>query len=210
MSDAWTDPLLPPAQTRLEAALGQAMLPVGIAPEVIATLWTPASCPAPLLPWLAWALSVDEWDAEWSETTQRAVCDASFKVHKLKGTVGAVRRAIDAIGYRTRLIEAWQQTPPGAPHTFTAEIEIDDRGLDASIVSQMERQIAAVKPERSHFDVRLVGRSDARVTVGFTCLSGAITTVQPLQLTLAIAPIAQPTIGIGMQAWGATTITPLH
>lgn len=210
MSDAWNDPLLPPAQTRLEATLGKTMRPIGLTPEVIATLWNPWTIPAPLLPWLAWALSVDEWDSSWTEETQRAVCAASFPVHKLKGTVGAVRRAIDAIGYRTRLIEAWQQTPPGAPHTFRAEIEIDDRGLDAGTVAQMERQIAAVKPERSHFDVLLVGRSSCSVHAAIAALSGEITTIQPFQLTSADAPMPILHIGTGTHAFGTTTIYPLH
>lgn len=210
MSDAWTDPLLPPTQTRLEAALGQSMRPVGLTPEVIATLWNPWLIHANLLPWLAWALSVDEWDNAWTEATQRAVCAASFPVHRKKGTVGAVRRAMNAIGYRTRLIEAWQQTPPGTPHTFTAEIEIDDRGLDAGTVAQFDRQISAVKPERSHFEVLIIGRSTARVHVASTVISGAVTTVQPFQITEADAPMPTYTIGTGTHAFGATTVYPIQ
>ncbi|WP_117147151.1 phage tail protein I, partial [Klebsiella pneumoniae] len=29
------------------------------------TLWTPTACPEDLLPYLAWALSVDRWDKNW-------------------------------------------------------------------------------------------------------------------------------------------------
>ena len=208
MSDAWNDPLLPPSQTRLEAALGKTMRPIGLTPEVIATLWNPWTIPAPLLPWLAWALSVDEWDSRWTEETQRAVCAASFPVHKLKGTVGAVRRAIDAIGYRTRLVEAWQQTPPGAPHTFTAEIEIDDQGLDAGTVAQMERQISAVKPERSHFDVLIIGRSDARAHVGCIAVSGDIVTLMPYRIASIDAMPPSIKIGIGLYSFEPITIYP--
>lgn len=204
------DPLLPPSQTPLEAALGRSMPPAGLQPEIIATLWHPASCPAPLLPWLAWALSVDEWDAEWSEAQQRAVCAASFAVHRQKGTVGAVRRAMDAIGYRTRLIEAWQQTPPGAPHTFTAEIEIDDRGIEPQLINQLQRQIAAVKPERSHFDLCIVGSSAAPISIACITLSGEIVTVEPYQITEAEAPVLAPTHAAGWQAFGSVTLYPLQ
>lgn len=210
MSDAWADPLLPPAQTRLEAALGRSMPPVGLTPEVIATLWNPATCPAALLPWLAWALSVDEWDTAWSEATQRAVCAASFPIHRKKGTVGAVRRAMAAIGYRTRLIEAWQQIPPACPHTFTAEVEIDDRGIEATLLAQLERQIAAVKPERSHVEIRVVGSGTAALSVACTTLSGEIVTVQPYQITEIEAPTLVARYGAGWQAFGSTTIYPIQ
>ncbi|MCW9529462.1 phage tail protein I, partial [Klebsiella grimontii] len=30
------------------------------------TLWTPTACPVDLLPYLAWALSVDRWDKNWT------------------------------------------------------------------------------------------------------------------------------------------------
>jgi len=79
-----------------------------------ATLWTPATCPAALLPWLAWALSVDEWDGTWPEERQRAVIAASVAVHRRKGTRGAVVAALAAAGYGTAtLIEAKDLTRLG-------------------------------------------------------------------------------------------------
>ncbi len=74
----------------------------------------------------------------------------------------------------------------------------------------MERQIAAVKPERSHFDVLFVGRSEAHVRVACLTLSGDIATVQPFMVTEIDAQPVRPTIGIGVHTWDAVTITPLH
>lgn len=65
----------------------------------IATLWNPAICPENILPLLAWAFSVDNWDANWSEETKRKSIAASVSVHRRKGTVRAVKDALAAAGY---------------------------------------------------------------------------------------------------------------
>ena len=56
-------------------------------------LWSAQLCPLDLLPYLAWALSVDEWDESWSEDRKRKVVAASVFVHRHKGTRAAVERA---------------------------------------------------------------------------------------------------------------------
>ena len=208
MSDAWTDPLLPPAQTRLEAALGRSMPPVGLTPELIATLWNPATIPAPLLPWLAWALSVDEWDRSWSEATQRAVCAASFPIHKKKGTVWAVRSALENAGCRSQLTEWWQDAPRGVPHTFRIDVEIDDRGLDETTLAAVSKNIDSVKPVRSHYTLRMLGRSVSKPYVACATLSGDIVSISPYQIGLAVAPQAAMTIGIGVHDQSAVTLYP--
>lgn len=63
------------------------------------------------LPWLAWALSVDVWDDEWPEARKRGVIAASVEVHRRKGTVGSVRRAVQAAGYATATIEEFADAP---------------------------------------------------------------------------------------------------
>ena len=35
------------------------------------------NCPADVLPWLGWALSVDDWDQDWSEQQKRSAIAAS-------------------------------------------------------------------------------------------------------------------------------------
>ena len=65
--------LLPPSATKQERALALATSRVSDVPLPIRTLWNPDTCPLELLPWLAWALSVDTWDPNWSESIKRAV-----------------------------------------------------------------------------------------------------------------------------------------
>lgn len=91
--------LLPPNATAVEAALASATARLADVPAPIPALWDPATCPAALLPWLAWALSVDAWDAGWTDETKRRVIAASVATHRLKGTVGAVKRAVAVAGY---------------------------------------------------------------------------------------------------------------
>lgn len=90
--------LLPPNQTRLEAALANAVQ-WPLTPETIATLWDAATCPPSLLPWLAWALSVDEWDSQWPDERKRNAVLQSIALHRKKGTPWAVKTALAAIGY---------------------------------------------------------------------------------------------------------------
>ncbi len=109
-------PLLPQNQMPLEAALvNAAELPLN--PERIAALWDAEVCPVALLPWLAWALSVDEWDDAWTEGRKRAAVLQAVQLHRKKGTPWAVLRALEVHGYPgCELIEyaefhrAWQET----------------------------------------------------------------------------------------------------
>ncbi|WP_295044717.1 phage tail protein I [uncultured Paracoccus sp.] len=67
-------------------------------PIPVGDLWNPDTCPAALLPWLAWALSVDDWDADWSDEAKRSTIATSLEIHRRKGTVWAMRAALRAAG----------------------------------------------------------------------------------------------------------------
>lgn len=91
--------LLPPNATAFErslAALAEVALDI---PVPIDRLWSADSCPVDMLGYLAWSLAVDEWDGSWDEERQRAVIRAAIPTHRKKGTIGAVKRAIAALGY---------------------------------------------------------------------------------------------------------------
>lgn len=91
--------LLPPNASRLERAVETVVVNLLNIDVPVDRLWSAAGCPAELLPYLAWALSVDEWDASWTDERKRAVIAASVEVHRCKGSVGAVRRALIAAGW---------------------------------------------------------------------------------------------------------------
>jgi phage tail P2-like protein len=91
--------LLPPNANSHEHALDDATARIGSVPVEINKLWNAETIPAALLPWLAWALSVDEWDETWSEAQKRAMVAASFEVHSRKGTPFSIKSALQALGY---------------------------------------------------------------------------------------------------------------
>lgn len=88
--------LLPANGTPLERALSVTLGRFS-PPAVVPTLWNAASCPPGVLPFLAWALSVDEWDHHWSIEKKRAVIAAARAIHQKKGTPLATRTALAAL-----------------------------------------------------------------------------------------------------------------
>ena len=91
--------LLPPSRTSSEEAVELTVARIAVAEPVSDTLWDPQRVPAGLLPWLAWALSVDDWAADWTDDRKRRVLERSVRAHRLKGTLASVREALDVAGY---------------------------------------------------------------------------------------------------------------
>lgn len=143
--------LLPPNATTSERSLALTTARVSDVPSPIRPLWNPDECPLELLPWLAWALSVDTWDAAWPESVKRAVVRNAVQTARLKGTKSAVSSALAALGAGTVLVEWFEKSPAGTPHTFTINIVSADVSLamQAAIASEINR----TKPLRSHYDI---------------------------------------------------------
>lgn len=89
--------LLPPNATPLERSLASATGRLTDVPVEIERVWRSGECPSELLPWLAWALSVDVWDDGWSDERKRRVIAASFDLHRLKGTEAGLRRHVQLV-----------------------------------------------------------------------------------------------------------------
>jgi len=103
------DNLLPPSATPLErhvaatlAALGQLRVP-------LRDLWDPYACPIDLLPWLAWTVAIDDWDESWPEDVKRAAVADQVALHRRRGTVWAVKRAVRRSGLTAEIFERRQQ-----------------------------------------------------------------------------------------------------
>lgn len=90
--------LLPVNATPAEVAIEAATARIADVPLPIRDLLVPDACPEPVLPWLAWSLSVDEWFSSWPVDRRRAVVASSAEVHRRKGTRFAVVQAIAAAG----------------------------------------------------------------------------------------------------------------
>ncbi|WP_247392579.1 phage tail protein I, partial [Ralstonia pseudosolanacearum] len=105
-----------------------------------------ATCPAELLPFLAWSFSVDRWNPAWPLATKRAVTAASYFVHRKKGTIGALRRAVEPLGFLIRVIEWWQTNPPGPRGSFRLDVGVLQTGIDEAMYAELERLIDDAKP----------------------------------------------------------------
>ena len=164
--------LLPPNSTAQERAISLALDRLPDVP--LKTLWTPATCPEAQLPWLAWALSVDEWNAAWPVETKRQVIAASIEQHRKKGTVGALRRALQRLGYEVEIDEA-----TGVAYTFRLRVRIRAGDSAGGAVSEDALNRAVVvalrqKNARSALtDTLFVADTDATgLFIGGVTLSG--------------------------------------
>lgn len=160
--------VLPPSASGQMMARDEAMSRISDVPTPAREVWSPWNCPAELLPWLAWAFSVDTWDVTWSEAQKRGAIAASYGVHRRKGTVGAVRRALAGIGLDLELIEWWQETPKGEPYTFKVRVNINQGGVSQSQMTGIIDVVTATKNLRSHF---------AGVNIGATTSFGIYTAI---------------------------------
>lgn len=91
--------ILPPNSAPVERAIeaGVATGKPDLAP--ISVLMDPETIAPELLVYLAWSLSVDEWDATWSDERKREVVKTALSLHRIKGTVKGVKDTLSALGY---------------------------------------------------------------------------------------------------------------
>ncbi|MHB2246440.1 phage tail protein I [Pseudomonas fitomaticsae] len=136
--------LLPLNSTPLERGIEAAFAETTLIP--LRTLYNPDTCPVHLLPHLAWAWSVDRWDPAWPEPVKRAAIKASFYIHKHKGTIGALRRVVEPLGYLIEVQEWWQTVPEGVPGTFALKVGVLDTGITEEMYLELDRLIDDAKP----------------------------------------------------------------
>ena len=205
--------LLPPNRTTAEAALEAAIARIGATPVPISKLWSIDDCPADLLPWLAWSLSVDIWDDSWSEQRQRDAIRASVDLHRTRGTKASVVRALEVMEFRTQINEWWQTA--GTPGTVTIKafgrnIFESDATLDAALVARLHRLVRRNKPLHIHYTLAVGLRMDV------TALYGGGTRhrgrdrrdVAPAALPEALTTDATPSVGTRHRARHRRDIAP--
>lgn len=145
--------LLPPGSTVLERSLADASARLSDVPVPIRSLWDPATCPASLLPFLAWGVSIDLWDSQWSEAEKRAAIARAIEDQRRKGTPASLRSVIDRFDPLIEVVEWFEDRDTLDPHTFRLELPLRaDSAVeyDEALVAALLRDIAAVKPLRAH------------------------------------------------------------
>lgn len=147
MSDRLYSPLLPPNQTRLEASLANAAA-MDHTPELLTQLWDAQRCPVQLLPWLAWTLSVDEWDEAWTETQKRAQVLGAIALHRKKGTPWAVKQALLRAGME--MVHLIERIDGANWAEFDAVLDVVNHPLTEASLTRAVALITAYKAARSH------------------------------------------------------------
>ena len=186
--------LLPPNATPFERALEAATARIGAITAPIDTLLDPAAIDADWLPWLAWGLSADSWDADWSEAVKRQAVAESIALHRIKGTRLSVEIVLRRFDQLARVVEWHETAPRGKPHTFEILLPLTVDGTapggtraTAAFAEAIIREVSRVKPLREHF--KFVQHLAVAGSIG---IMGAARALQSLRqdLTIATAPTA--------------------
>lgn len=146
--------LLPPNATSLERHVATLTERLEQYPSDFQHTWHPDLCPVELLPWLAWAFSVDEWDVNWTEAQKRNAIKNSVFIHKHKGTRAALERALANL-VEAEINEWFEHTPPTAPYTFTVNTTLPLTDISADSFANIMRVINAAKNLRSHYTLQI-------------------------------------------------------
>lgn len=202
-------PLLPPNASPLARAAAEALAEIQRVPVPLRTLWHPATCPAPLLPYLAWAFSVDRWDPSWSEATRRRVIASAFYVHRKKGTLSAIRRVVEPLGYLIEIVEWFQTAPPGPRGTFDIRIGVQDQGITDEIYRELERLIDDARPLTRHIaGLDVAGETRGKIGIGMATHDGDVTTVYPYAPDF-ISSHGRIYLGAMLETFETTTLYPM-
>ncbi|VVN89396.1 hypothetical protein PS706_01780 [Pseudomonas fluorescens] len=170
--------LLPLNSTQLERAIEAALAEKTEIP--LRTLYNPDTCPAHLLPWLAWTWSVDRWDNKWSEAVKRSAIRSAFYVHAYKGTIGALRRVVEPLGYLIEVLEWWQTSPKGIPGTFALKVGVLDTGITEEMYLELERLIDDAKPvSRPLTGLAISLEAQGAIHIGVALYEGDVIDVYP-------------------------------
>ena len=170
--------LLPPSSTAWMRSAEGATARLSTITVALRTLWTPTACPVDLLPYLAWALSVDRWDKSWPAAKKVAAIQQSYWLHRRKGTRAAVRRVIEDMGFSATFAE-WFDVGD-EPGTFRLEVDVNEVGLTPKTLDELNRLIGDAKPVSRHLAKMTIATSSRGVAwTGVAVFDGEIITVYP-------------------------------
>lgn len=102
---------------------------------------------------LAVQYDVRVWRDTWPLSLKRSVLNTAIADKSKKGTLSAVKQALESLGSSAKVVEWWQETPKATPHTF--KIYATQALIEGVIRSELQEDIIKAiydaKPMRSHF-----------------------------------------------------------
>ncbi|CAI0695612.1 phage tail protein I [Serratia ficaria] len=170
--------LLPAGSSQLERRAAEACASISDLNVPLRDLWNTARCPVKFLPYLAWAFSVDRWDEKWTAAEKRKAVTDAFYIHRRKGTVAAIRRVIEAMGFSMSIAEWWEVADPRG--TFRLTIDVNDVGITDEIVRELERLIGDARPVSRHIaQLNIVTAISGVIYSAVAMHDGDIVTIYP-------------------------------
>ncbi len=138
-------------------------------------LWDPDNCPEKALIYLAWALSVDNWSENWTETIKRNVVKNSLDIHRLKGTSTALKNALNALGYGLT-IKYWHEDDTIPTGMFKIVVTATNIPLDESFYKEINDVVNENKRGTLHLKhIDTVNNTKGHLkTVGRVCVTDYI------------------------------------
>lgn len=172
--------LLPLGSSDLEKKAAECLCEAVSNQIPIPELINPDKCPVNLLPYLAWAFSVDRWEDAWSESFKRQTIKHAFYIHKKKGTVGAVRRIVESLGYDFEIREWFKEKRKRQAGTFRLFVELKEVGVTSEIYNELIRLIEDAKPVSRHItELAISSTSRGKLHIFSASHSGEIITIYP-------------------------------
>lgn len=185
--------LLPSGSTQLQKAIEQVAADLLDLPVPLRALWSPQHCPISHLPWLAWGLSIDIWDAAWSEPVKRAAVADAIAFQRRKGTPASLRTVLDRFDPLIAIVEWFQDRGTMEPHTFRLELPmLADSAVvyDDRTVAQILRDIVQVKPVRAHVTAVYRLRAEAHAwLVSAAAVAGLARVEETVDAASALDPV---------------------
>lgn len=163
--------LLPPNATRLERNVAQLSVSVTNLPVAIVDLQRVAACPAPFLPWLAWSLRVDFWDADGTDQQKRQAIRDGRTFNLSRGTVDALNYALQQVTPAYQLLAWHQLTPKGMPFTFTVQLP-EAQFYSINDIQTIHAAVDTAKSARDLYSVQARIFTDSTVVVAGAAREG--------------------------------------
>jgi phage tail P2-like protein len=140
---------------------------------------------------------VTVWRDSWTVALKRSVLKTAIAEKRKKGTVSAVKEALASISSAASIVEWWQETPKGTPHTF--KIYATQANIEGIIPSELQEDLISLiddaKPLRSHYD--FVVQQQAR---GGINIYGCMRAVAYNSIRSGTSVTAEATGGLGLTA----------
>lgn len=149
------------------------------------------------------------WDFAADDAARRALIKSAIELHRYKGTPWAIKQALKSLGLECLTLV---EHPDGAHWAeFDVDISVLDRPLTEVIYQQIAQLIDTYKPVRSHLRHLIVSAASREfIHVSCTTLSGEMVSVQPYQLTGAVAPAQLLRFAAGLHACSRITVYPIQ